>query len=173
MFSGLRNRRDNAYRGGLVRPHTRRKGATRAMSAEVNAAAEVVERLHQAMNEHDLGAFVACFDPGYRSEQPAHPNRGFGGREQVEKNWSALFGGIPDFHAELRTTATAGETLWAEWHWTGTRETEAAFEMRGVTVFEIRNGRIVSGRLYMEEVEEGGAAIDETVRRLAEGTQSE
>ena len=45
--------------------------------------------------------------------------------------------------------------------------------MRGVTVFEIRNGRIVSGRLYMEEVEEGGAAIDETVRRLAEGTQSE
>ena len=53
------------------------------------------------MNEHDVGAFVACFDPGYRSEQPAHPNRGFGGREQVEKNWSALFGGIPDFHAEL------------------------------------------------------------------------
>ena len=49
---------------------TRGKGATRAMSAEVNAAAEVVERLHQAMNEHDLGAFVACFDPGYRSDVP-------------------------------------------------------------------------------------------------------
>jgi hypothetical protein len=56
------------------------------MSAEVNAAAvEVVERLHQSMNEHDLGAFVACFDPGYRSEQPAHPNRGFDGRDQVER----------------------------------------------------------------------------------------
>ena len=144
------------------------------MSAGVNAAAvEVVGRLHQAMNEHDLGAFVACFDPGYRSEQPAHPDRGFGGREQVEKNWSALFGGIPDFHADLLTTASAGETLWAEWRWTGTRENEAPFEMRGVTVFEISNGRIVAGRLYMEEVEEAGADIDETVRRLAEGTQSE
>jgi hypothetical protein len=100
------------------------------MSSEVNAAAEVVERLHQAMNEHDLETFDACFDPGYRSEQPAHPNRGFGGREQVEKNWSTLFAGIPDFHAELLTTATAGETLCSEWHWTGTRENEAPFDAR-------------------------------------------
>ena len=160
-------------KGGLFDRTLEGKGQP-AMSAGVNAAAvEVVGRLHQAMNEHDLGAFVACFDSGYRSEQPAHPDRGFGGREQVEKNWSALFGGIPDFHADLLTTASAGETLWAEWHWTGTRENEAPFEMRGVTVFEIRNGRIVAGRLYMEEVEEAGADIDQTVRRLAEGTQLE
>ena len=134
---------------------------------------EVVERVHRAMNQHDLKAFLACFDPGYRSEQPAHPNRGFGGREQVEKNWSALFDGIPDFHAELLATSTEGDTLWSEWHWTGTRANEAPLDVRGVTLFEIQNGRIVSGRLYMEEVEEAGGDIDETVRRLAEGTQLE
>ena len=145
------------------------------MSAEVNAAAvEVVERLQQTMNEHDLETFVACFDPGYRSEQPAHPNRGFGGREQVEKNWSALFEGIPDFHAELLATATDGDTVWSEWHWTGTRRANGTpLDMRGVTLFEIKNGRIVSGRLYMEDVEEAGADIDETVRRLAEGNRAE
>ena len=80
------------------------------MSAQVQAASlEAVERLHNAMNQHDLEAFLACFDPNYRSEQPAHPIRGFGGREQVEKNWSALFEGIPDFHAgcpPLRRRAT-------------------------------------------------------------------
>jgi len=43
--------------------------------------------------------------------------------------------------------------------------------MRGVTLFEIKNGRIVSGRLYMEEVDQAGADIDETVRRLAGGDQ--
>jgi hypothetical protein len=43
--------------------------------------------------------------------------------------------------------------------------------MRGVTLFGIENGRIVSGRLYMEEVEEAGGDIDETVSRLAEGTR--
>ncbi len=144
------------------------------MSAHVQAESlEAIERLHNAMNQRDLEAFVACFDPNYRSEQPAHPNRGFGGREQVEKNWSALFEGIPDFHADLIATATEGDTLWCEWRWTGTRANEGPLEMRGVTLFEIKNGQIVSGRLYMEEVEEAGAEIDETVRRLAEGNRLE
>ena len=134
-------------------------------------AAEVIERLHEAMNRHDLEAFLACFDPDYRSEQPVHPNRGFGGREQVEKNWSALFEGIPDFHAELLASAAAGDTLWSEWHWTGTRANEAPLDIRGVTLFRTENGRIVSGRLYMEEVEEAGGDIAEAVRRLAEGTR--
>ena len=138
------------------------------MSAQVQTALlEVVDRLHTAMNEHDLGAFLACLDPNYRSEQPAHPIRGFGGREQVERNWSALFEGIPDFRAELLASATEGDTVWSEWHWTGTRANEAPLDMRGVTLFEVKNGRIVSGRLYMEEVEEAGLDIDETVRRLA------
>jgi ketosteroid isomerase-like protein len=142
------------------------------MGAQVKVKpAEVVERLHHAMNRHDLEAFLACFDRDYRSEQPAHPNRGFGGREQVEKNWSALFEGIPDFHAELVASATEGDTLWSEWHWTGTRANEAPLDIRGVTLFRIENGRIVTGRLYMEEVEEAGGDIDETVRRLAEGTR--
>ena len=134
------------------------------------ASLAAIERLQRAMNEHDLGAFLACIHPHYRSEQPAHPNRGFDGREQVEKNWSAIFEGIPDFHAELLATATAGESVWSEWQWTGTRSNEAPLHMRGVTLFEIKEGRILSGRLYMEEVEEAGADIGETVRRLTEGS---
>jgi hypothetical protein len=58
-----------------------------------------VGRLHNAINQHDLEAFLACFDP--------------------------------------------------------------------------ENGRIASGRLYMEDVEDAGADIDETVRRLAEGSRLE
>jgi len=140
------------------------------MSAQVQAASRgAMERLRAAMNEHDLDALLACLSADYRSEQPVHPQRGFSGREQVEKNWSAMFEGIPDFHAELLADATEGDTLWAEWHWTGTRANEVPLDMRGVTLFEIRNGQIVSGRLYMEEVEEAGADIGETVRRLALG----
>ena len=140
------------------------------MRPQVPAASrEALELLHAAMNNHDLEAFLACFDPHYRSEQPAHPSRGFGGREQVEKNWSAMFEGMPDFHAELLADATEGDTVWAEWHWTGTRANEVPLDMRGVTLFEIRNGQIVWGRLYMEEVEVAGADIGETVRHLAQG----
>jgi hypothetical protein len=46
----------------------------------------VIERMAEALNRYDLKGFLECFDPNYRSEQPAHPNRGFGGKEQVRKN---------------------------------------------------------------------------------------
>jgi hypothetical protein len=138
------------------------------MGAHVHASSnEVLERLQQALNQHDLEGFVACFAPEYRSEQPAHPNRGFGGREQVEKNWAALFSAIPDFHAKLVGKAADGDVVWAEWRWSGTRAGEPPLEMTGVTVFGIVDGLISWGRLYMEEVEAAGEDIDQTVGRLS------
>jgi ketosteroid isomerase-like protein len=78
---------------------------------------EVLERLRDAQNSHDLDAFVACFDPQYRSEQPVHPDRAFVGSEQARKNWAEVFAGVPDFQAELLRLASQGDTGWAEWHW--------------------------------------------------------
>jgi hypothetical protein len=39
--------------------------------------------------------------------------------------------------------------------------------MRGVTLFRIEDGLVVSGRLYLEEVEQAGADIDQTVSRIS------
>jgi len=119
------------------------------------------------MNAHDLEAFLACIHPEYRSEQPVHPERGFGGRGQVEKNWAAMFSGMPDFRAEVLDTAVDGDTAWTEWRWTGTRADGSPVDMRGVTLFRVEDSLVVSGRLYMEEVEQAGADIDQTVDRLA------
>jgi hypothetical protein len=88
---------------------------------------DVIERLRDAQNAHDLDGFVACFDPRYRSEQPVHPDRAFVGSEQVRRNWA------------------------------------------GVTIFGVRDDRIVWGRLYLEDVE-GGQGIDQAVRHMARGT---
>jgi ketosteroid isomerase-like protein len=82
--------------------------------------ASVVERLHEAVNQHDIEALLECFDAGYRSEQPAHPNRGFGGKEQVRKNWSGHFESFPDFKAELLRYTAEGDAVWSEWHWSAT-----------------------------------------------------
>lgn len=41
-----------------------------------------VTKLRDLMNGHDATALAALFSPDYRSEQPAHPNRGFGGHAQ-------------------------------------------------------------------------------------------
>ena len=119
------------------------------------------------MNAHDLDAFLECIHPEYRSEQPVHPERGFGGRDQVEKNWATMFSGIPDFRAEVLESAVDGDTAWTEWRWTGTRADGSSVDMRGVTLFRVEDCLIVSGRLYMEEVEQAGADIEETVQRLS------
>jgi len=116
------------------------------------------------MDQHDLEAMLALFDADYRSEQPLHPARGFGGREQVRKNWSAIWQRFPDFEAELLGQAAVDGTVWSEWRWTAT-----GLNMAGVTLFGVREDRISWGRLYMEPVEEDGENIDEAVRGMTEG----
>ena len=42
-----------------------------------------------------------------------------------------------------------------------------AFEMRGVTLFEVTGGQIVAGRLYLEDVERDVVGIGQAVEDLA------
>ena len=129
-------------------------------------ALSVLERMHRAVNAHDIDAFVEVFSPDYRSEQPAHPDREFGGREQVRENWGGTFQEVPDFHAELLRSAVSGDTVWSEWHWYGTRRDASRLEMRGVMLMGVHAEHIAWARLYMEFVERGGAGISEVVRRM-------
>lgn len=103
----------------------------------------------------------------YRSEQPVHPGRSFVGRAQMEANWRAMFDGIPDFHAEVIRSVHDGETIWTEWHWTGSRADGEPFEMRGITLFEVQQDQIVAGRLYLEDVDHDVAGIEEAVEELS------
>jgi ketosteroid isomerase-like protein len=128
---------------------------------------EVIDRLAVAVNAHDLDAAAGFFDEDYRSEQPAHPGRAFTRRAQMRANWEAMFAGIPDFHAEIRRSVQDGETTWTEWLWSGTRSDGQAFEVRGVTLFEIADGQIAAGRLYLEDVERDVSGIEQAVKALS------
>jgi ketosteroid isomerase-like protein len=143
------------------------------MSAHTAAEpGRMLERLHRAMNDHDIEGFLANFHDDYSSEQPAHPERAFGGRAQVHENWAAMFRELPDFRAELIRSAVEGETVWAEWAWHGTRRDGSRVEMSGVTIFGARGGRMAWGRLYMEIVTAGEGDIREAMRRLTAGADA-
>lgn len=128
---------------------------------------DVVERLATLMNEHDLTGATALMHQDYRSEQPAHPGRAFVGRAQMEANWKAMFDGIPDFHAELVRSVQDGDTVWSEWHWTGSRSDGEPFDVRGVTLFEVQQDQIVAGRLYLEDVVRDDATIEDAVQEIS------
>ena len=133
---------------------------------------ELLERLQKAQNAQDLEGFLDCFAEDYYSEQPVHPDRTFSGSTQVRKNWSAVFQSVPDFHAEILRTCSAGDTVWAEWEWKGTPVEGGPLWMRGVTLFGVRQGRLVWGRLYMEPVQEPQGGIEENVRKMTSGFSS-
>jgi ketosteroid isomerase-like protein len=127
----------------------------------------VAERLSAAMNAHDIEAFAACFDEEYESEQPVHPDRAFRGRDQVRRNWSAIFEGVPDFTAELISASVEGDTEWSEWRWRGTQSDGTPLDMAGVIVGGVADERLRWARLYVEPVEQGGAGIDAAVRDMS------
>lgn len=127
----------------------------------------VTTRLRDAMNNHDLEAFLDCFHEDYRSEQPIHPGRGFGGRDQVRANWSAIFSGVGDFAADLVSLCHDESREWSEWRWTGTRQDGGLLDMAGVIIAGVRDGRIAWGRLYVEPVQAAEETIDEAVQRMA------
>jgi ketosteroid isomerase-like protein len=127
-------------------------------------AAELVARLQGAVNDHDLDALVACFAADYRNETPAHPARGFVGREQVRRNWGQILGAVPDLVADLRMIAD-DSTAWTEWEMRGTRVDGSPHLMRGVVIFEVRGDEAAAARFYLEPVEAGGPQIDEAVRQ--------
>lgn len=133
---------------------------------------DTIARLRDAMNRHDLEGMVALFAPNYRSEQPLHPQRGFGGRDQVAANWAEMFEGVPDMEVGVVKESTDGTTSWSEWVWRGAHRDGTPFLMKGVAVMGLeQNGLIAWARLYMEEVEQGGAAIDEAVLHLSRSDQ--
>ena len=122
---------------------------------------EVIERLNAAMNARDIDAFVDLFHEDYDSEQPAHPDRAFTGSEQVRKNWSSIFEGVPDFSSELVGWTVDGDVVWSEWRWRGTD-----LDMAGVIVCGVREDRLAWARLYVEPVEQG-EGIEAAVREMA------
>ena len=128
--------------------------------------ANLLERINHAMNSHNPGNVAAVFAEDYQSSQPIHPNREFGGRQQVLANWTAVFEGVPDFRAELVASCVNGDTEWGEWEWRGTHTDGSTFWLRGVTIFVVRYELIAQARLYLEPVDLGGGDIDTAVQDL-------
>lgn len=124
-------------------------GPTSGHHAASEPTEAVIRRLVEAWNGHDLEAFLACFHSDYASSQPLFPERSFRGRDHVRERWAASFATMPDFRADLVALAIDGDTAWTEWHWHGTRPDGSRRDERGLIIYEVRDGVIASGRLYM------------------------
>jgi len=135
------------------------------MTTAVDGPLELVQRLCDATNAHDVEAIVACFAQGYRNQTPAHPQRGFAGAAQVRRNWEQILGAIADLEAEVLRHSVDGHTIWTEWEHRGTRPDGSRHLMRGVIIFGVEQGLVAWARFYLEPVEDRGGDVDDAVHR--------
>jgi ketosteroid isomerase-like protein len=135
-------------------------------SSTTSNAADFAARLLAAVNEHRLDLLVDCFAEDYVNETPAHPARGFRGREQVRRNWEQIFAGVPDLTAQVVRSAVDGTTVWVEWDMRGTRRDGAPHAMSGVTVFGLAYGRAAWARFYLEPVDHGTSDVDAAIEHV-------
>jgi hypothetical protein len=128
-----------------------------------------MSKVQDALNAHDAERMAAQFSPSYRSEQPAHPNRGYGGRDTLTSIWGDLFRAVPDLTSEVVAETSDGATAWVEWNWHGHYTDGSPFEMRGVVIAQLDDdGLVAAQRLYFEPVEHDGPGILESERQLRE-----
>src|SRR5690242_9232417 len=136
-----------------------------------SASSSFAHRLAAATNAHDIDALVACFAEDYRNETPAHPPRGFRGVDQVRRNWTRLFAGIPDLTSRVLATAVDGDTVWSEWEMSGHRPNGTVHLMRGVIIFTVENEKATRARFYLEPVDEAGGDVDAAIAQASGGPQ--
>ena len=130
----------------------------------------LLDRLTRALNSHNLELLAGCFAEEYVNHTPAHPARGFVGREQVRRNWAQIFAAVPDAQAMVLRTAVDGQTVWSEWQLAGTRVDQTRFERRGVVIFQIAADSIEAATFYLEPVEHRSGGADQAAHRLAAGS---
>ena len=121
----------------------------------------VVERVVEAQNDHDLGGMLEWIAPDYQTETPVHPERNFTGHEQVRETWETVFRTTPDFEATILNLVEDGTTVWAELRYSGTQINGAPLDMRGVIIFDVEDGQLARGRVYLEPSETGEETWEE------------
>jgi ketosteroid isomerase-like protein len=131
--------------------------------------ATIAQRLCAAVNAHDLDRVVACFTEDYLNETPAHPSRGFRGRDQVRRNWTQIFATVPDIAATVRRADQVGDAVWSEWEMRGRRVDGVEHLMRGVMLFTVVGDLVAAVRFYLEPVDSDAADADAAVRQLLTG----
>jgi ketosteroid isomerase-like protein len=109
----------------------------------------VVERIKDAVNRHDLEALMMCYAPGVHGEEPTLVDRDFDGSDQLRMSWEQILSAIPDLEMELLDVVEAGDRVWAEWCWHGSRADGSRIERHGVIIYDVRADLVVRLRRYM------------------------
>jgi ketosteroid isomerase-like protein len=117
---------------------------------------EVLERLLDRFNAHDLDAIMEFFCEDCILDMPRGPapgGRRCVGKEAVREGLRSRFTGLPDVHYGNDRHFVSGDRGVSEWLLTGITPSGEKVRVQGCDLFEFRDGRLLRKDSYWKIVE--------------------
>jgi steroid delta-isomerase-like uncharacterized protein len=119
----------------------------------------LVEEAYEALNAHDINRYEKTVDDSQVIETVASPTP-IHGREAIKHFIASYFKAFPDFHQDIEQMIASGDSVVSRWHFTGTQRgeyngvspTNRQISLRGCTISEIWNGRIVKSSIFFDQL---------------------
>lgn len=123
---------------------------------EDGARLDVLERMLDGFNRHDLDAIMSLFADDCVFESPRGPDpwgRRFAGKDAVREGLGTRFAGIPDISYEGHGHFVSGERGASEWTLRGTTVEGRILEIRGCDLWTFRGDELIRKDSYWKIVE--------------------
>jgi len=120
---------------------------------------QLVEESFAALNAHDLDRYIRDLDDSYVSDSDAFRSPVFG-KEAAKDLIATYFKAFPDLHFEIEQIIACGDYVVSRWRskgvhrgeFNGLPSTNKPVSLKGCTVSEIRDGRIVKSSIYFDQL---------------------
>ena len=125
------------------------------MNGDEMRNSEVMDRLSAGFARHDVDGILDCFtDDGIFdiTEGPDPWGERFQGKAEIRKALDALFTALPDVQFVDAVTWVSGDRGVSEWTCVGTTVKGRPIRVKGVDLFEFRNGRVTRKDSYFKKV---------------------
>jgi ketosteroid isomerase-like protein len=124
--------------------------------ADDDARLDLLERMVDGFNAHDIDAIMALFTDDCVFVSPRGPDpwgRRFDGQDAVREGLGARFTTIPDVHYRDGSHFVSGDRGVSEWTLTGTTTDGVRLEVRGCDIWTFRDDKVVVKNSFWKIVE--------------------
>jgi ketosteroid isomerase-like protein len=111
---------------------------------------QVVQQFHEAFNRHDVAAIMALMTQDCVFENTSPPPYGarLTGQAEVRACWEQLFHNSPAAHFAVEELFASGPRAVLRWRYTWSAEADAT--VRGVDIYEVRDGLVAEKLSYVK-----------------------
>jgi ketosteroid isomerase-like protein len=120
--------------------------------SRLESALRVVLEFNEAFNRHDVAGMMRLMsdDCVFENTAPAPDGTRYVGKQAITQFWQNLFSQTPDAHIEIEEIFGLGDRCVMHWRYDWANTTENKGHVRGVDIFQVKNGLICEKLSYVK-----------------------